>query len=224
MTRTMIAHVLTCRACGAPITFGAPFCSYCRAPAVWGDTVDLERGDDVVAFDMVRGSPPANVPGTHTRAGLLVESKADTFSHHVVSRPMRDACVTIRGTTLDASGTLGIFARLNTQGSIKTAYDLRVYPALRSFTFRRIVWGTKKTHASAMRESEHSRFILPPNTMNEIELRYADSVFQIVINGKRVATVIDPSFGYGAVAWRAGAMPQMDSRVLIESVYVRRVS
>jgi hypothetical protein len=218
---TRASHV-ECPYCSAPANYGAPFCAYCRAPLTWGQGLDLEPGDVIDQLDF--RSPPRDSPGTRRHDGLLVRADADRFEHSIVSRPLRNGCVAVRAVALDPYGTFGAFVRLNKEGALRTAYDFKIYPALKTFYLRRIIWGTKTTHGTTIIDWHHAPSMAPPGTPNDAELRFADSIFQIVINGVRVATVVDPAFGFGAVAWRVGAMPQSAAQVLLTALTIRRVS
>ncbi len=64
---------------------------------------------------------------------------------------------------------------------------------------------------------EFSPLIGGVGTVNDVELRFADSVFQVVLNGQRVATIVDASFGFGGLAWVVGSHPTA-SRVVLQAV------
>ena len=101
-----------------------------------------------------------------------------------------------RGVALDESGDFGVYARMHAQGDAKAAYQLKVYPAFRSWRLRREAWATKTTHVSSIVDWEFSPLIGGVGTINEVELRFSDSVFQVVLNGQTAATVVDAASGF----------------------------
>ena len=58
---------------------------------------------------------------------------------------------------------------------------------------------------------------------NHVELRLADSVLEVILNGVRLSTVIDARYGFGSVGWRTSSYGN-SSRVVLHSLEIRRVT
>ena len=70
---------------------------------------------------------------------------------------------------------------------------------------RRESWWKTKTYVDVINEWEFHPAIRGVGVVNDVELRFADSVFQIVLNDVRVATIVDASFLFGGMAWVAAS-------------------
>jgi len=211
------ARQLSCENCGGPLSYGAQFCAYCRRPLHWGRHIAIERGEQFFAKDFSRDAVPGAGTIAQRRAdGALIPVEKENWERWGSFEPkLRNACIAVRGVALDNSGDLGVYARMHAQGDAKAAYQLKVYPAYRSWRFRKEAWATKTTHVSSIVDWEFSPVIGGINTINEVELRFSDSVFQIVLNGQNVATVVDASFGFGLLGWVCGSHPG-PSNVLLQ--------
>jgi hypothetical protein len=200
-------RLLTCKQCGGALTFGAPFCAYCRAPLVWGQTIDLEPGD---ILSLTNNLGPVSL-------------QADKYRWKVVSTQVRNACVSLRGCALDPFGEIGVFVRWNTEGTFNTGYCVRIYPALRSLCCERWLMGEKDKVTMPVLEWTYAPSIAPPGSQNEIEVRFADEVFQFLVNGVRVGAALDATFGFGGVAWYAGSN-DAPAQLALDSLTVKRVA
>lgn len=213
----MSSKALTCQNCGGPLSFGAPFCAYCRVPLQWGRHVSIERGELFFSRDFSRDPLPNCTVGKRRADGTVVALEKDNWERWGTFEPkVRDACVALRGVALDANGGLGVYARVHTQGDTKAAYQLKIYPAFRSWRLRREAWSKKTTHTQAIVDWEFSPYIGGVGVSNEVELRFADSVFQVVLNGHSVATMVDASFGFGMLGWVVGSFPTT-AEVLVQA-------
>ena len=213
----MSSKQLSCENCGGPLSFGAPFCAYCRRPLHWGRHVAIERGEQFFVKDFSRDAVPGSSLAQRRTDGSVITVEQQNWERWGSFEPkLRDACIAIRGVALDASGSLGVYARMHAQGDAKAAYQLKVYPAFRSWRMRREAWVTKATHVSSLVDWEFSPLIGGVGTVNEVELRFSDSVFQVVLNGQTAATVVDASFGFGLLGWVCGS-DSSPSQVLLQS-------
>ena len=61
------------------------------------------------------------------------------------------------------------------------------------------------TYVDVINEWEFCSAIRGVGATNDVELRFADSVFQIVLNDVRVTTIVDAAFGFGGLAWVVGS-------------------
>jgi hypothetical protein len=202
------ARVLTCEQCGGPLVYGAPACAYCHAPQQWERLVSIERGSAFVENAFVQ-EPMLDLPREATRRedGILLDiEKRNWHVWHRFGPHLRNGCFAVRGRALDPHGIFGIYARMHTEGQARAAYELMVYPAHRAWRMRRTLWWPSETHTDVVLDWEHTSLLAGVGSENEVELRCADSVFQVVFNGHRVATLIDASFGFGMLGWVAGSM------------------
>ena len=213
----MSSKQLSCANCGGPLSYGAPFCAYCRRPLQWGRHVAIERGEAFFSKDFRHDSVPGCSIAQRRHDGALVGVEKENWERWGSFEPkLRDACVAVRGVALDENGDFGVYARMHAQGDAKAAYQLKIYPAFRSWRLRREAWVTKATHVSSIVDWEFSPLIGGIGTVNEVELRFSDSVFQVVLNGQNAATVVDASFGFGLLGWVCGSHPG-PSNVLLQS-------
>ena len=203
-----MSTVLTCESCGGPLAYGAPSCAYCRAPQTWERLVSIERGSPFLSIDLAR-EPMTHPPKSASRQadGLLITtSVADWTSWHRFGPKLRNGCVAVTGKSLDPTGVFGLYARMHAEGEALAAYELMIYPRYRAWRLRRELWWPSKAYASVIVDWERAPAILGVGHDNEVELRFADSVFQIVCNGHRVSTLVDASFGFGMVGWIGGSV------------------
>ena len=213
----MSSKQLSCENCGGPLSYGAPFCAYCRRPLHWGRHVAIERGEQFFFRDFRHDKLPGSSVAQTRHDGSLVPVEKENWERWGSFEPkLRDACIAVRGVALDASGDFGVYARMHAQGDAKAAYQLKIYPAFRSWRLRREAWVSKATHVSPLVDWEFSPLIGGVGTVNEVELRFSDSVFQVVLNGQNAATVVDASFGFGLLGWVCGSHPG-PSQVLLQS-------
>lgn len=215
----MSPRVLTCAQCGGPLNLGAPFCAYCRAPLRWGQTIDLQPGEVLTHVAIASGPSTIGVPRPD---GLHVPVARNQYSWRVVASHARNACVSLRGQALDDHGELGMFVRWNTEGTFRTGYNVRVYPALRSFCFERWMMGEKERISMPVLEWTYSPHVAPPGAINELEVRFADELFHFLINGVQAGTSLEATFGFGEIAWYAGSN-DAPAELVLESLTVRRV-
>ena len=204
----MSAAVLTCEHCGGPLAYAAPTCAYCHAPQQWERHVSIERGSAFVEAALAH-EPMTDPPRQASRRadGLLLDiEKADWHVWHRFGPRIRNGCVAVRGRALDGNGSFGAYARMHAEGEARAAYALMVYPVHRAWRLRRELWWPSAAFADVILDWEHTTALAGVGQDNEVELRFADSVFQVVFNGHRVATLIDASFGFGMLGWVAGSM------------------
>jgi hypothetical protein len=157
--------------------------------------------------------------------GLLVTTgKAFIWPWFVPKMKRKDACVTLRAVAFDENTYVGIYARRAMDGSVARGYRLDVASGLRTFRFVREVWNTKAARMRVVQPWERNAAIAPPHAPNKIELRFADSVFEVLVNDVRVATIIDPGFGFGEIGWHVSSHADSGGAVLIQGISVHRVA
>ena len=202
-----MSKVLSCERCGGPIQYGSTFCAYCRTPLQWGRHVAIERGEPFFTMNLAQDKlPGGGKTVTQRHDGTLVPvEKADWELWGEFAPKLRDGCMALRGVALDPNADFGVYVRLHSEGEAKTVYQLKIYPAFRTWRMRRESWWKTKTFADIMNDWEFCSAIRGVGQVNDVELRFADSVFQIVLNDFRVTTIVDASFGFGGLAWVVGS-------------------
>jgi hypothetical protein len=170
--------------------------------------VSIERGSAFVD-NAFTGEPTSDLPSQATRRedGIFLEiEKRNWHVWHRFGPQLRNGCVAVRGRALDSHGIFGLYARMHAEGDARAAYELMVYPAHRAWRMRRTLWLQSEAHTDVILDWEHTSLLAGVGNESEVELRFADSVFQVVLNGRRVATLIDASYGFGMLGWVAGSM------------------
>ena len=219
---------LECPSCGAPVGFQAPFCPYCRAEIAWGNTVPLERGARLRACDATREDLPVHdgIPirgAGRNQEGTLIKLEQNKAFDDQFPVSLCDACIAVVARVDDKNGSVGVVARIHDLGKSTGGYDLMIHPAYRSFRLSRVVLCKERAFREVIRSWEVAPCIGGVGVWNQVELRCADSLFEIVVNGQRVCTLTDARFGYGRFGWRVHGREGPTSAV-IRSVELFRVS
>ncbi|MBS2026592.1 MAG: zinc ribbon domain-containing protein [Deltaproteobacteria bacterium] len=220
----MNPRVLKCPLCGAPLTFRAPFCAYCRNPVTWDRDVVIQRGTPFFELDFRQDKLPgwsASKPGKDGTKVFI--EKADWQNYGTFEPKVRDACMVIRGVATDPHGHFGVRARISGEGDGHADYKLRVYPQTRSWKLEReIAWG-KDIEIDVMVPWEHAPVIADVGQPNEVELRLADAVLQVSVNGQRLTTIFDAGFGFGALGWVVGSLDAPATVMLLSAAAYRAI-
>jgi hypothetical protein len=221
-------RTLRCDHCGAPVEFESSFCAYCRARLRWGGTLDVEPGEALVSLDLTREPLPGGAAlkkHVTTRSdGALVTLDHGTLSGSLPLK-LRDACVAASAVVSNVETGFGVTARLHQAGSASSCYSLMVNPSVRAYRVQRLLWSKNRTYVDTLRNWEVTPHLHGLGTLNRVELRYADSVLQVVLNGARAASLVDARFGFGAVGWRVVAYEDLpkDKQILFYRFDVARV-
>jgi hypothetical protein len=85
-----------------------------------------------------------------------------------------------------------------------------------------VLGAAQSAEIDVLTEWEVSSHVAPVGSPNRVELRCADSVLDLVVNGTRVATVIDARFGFGHFGWRATSA-ELPTTVLLQSVELSHI-
>lgn len=217
---------LTCAGCGGPTQFRAPTCGYCHAALVWGATVEIEPGELIAQADMGRDPPPGWSVTTANAArrgdACAIELKTPYVRFGTFAPSACDACISATGICPDDQGQLGVVARHVSAGDAQSYYGAWIHPGRRRFKLERVLGAPKSAEFEVLAEWEVSGHVEPVGSLNRVELRCADSVLDLVVNGARVATVIDARFGFGQFGWRVTSATA-PSTVLLHSVELRHV-
>ena len=226
-----LARTLRCAACGAPVEFQSPFCAYCRVPLTWGASLDVEPGRSLWTVDLRREPLPSEATFgadvTVTPEGrMLTLDGSVTFRGLMTTPPLRDACASVVATCWEPNLGFGVTGRTHTEGHAQSAYTLMVNPTARVYRVDRRLWTKTETHIEVMRNWEVTSSLAGLGAPNRVELRYADAVFQIVINGAHVASLVDARFGFGRVGWRAVSFDDLPQRkrIVLHAMEARAVA
>ena len=203
----MSPQALKCAHCGAPLTFRAPFCAYCRTIINWDRDLLIARGAPFFELDFSHDKLPgwSDAPRSSEGSKLAVDKKDWEYFGSFTPK-VRDACIVVRGVALDGHGYLGVKARISGEGDAHSGYKLRVYPHLRSWKLVREVGWKTNNEIQDMVPWEYSTAVAGVNEPNEVELRLADSVLQVAINGQHITTVYDAGFLFGGLGWVVGSI------------------
>jgi hypothetical protein len=221
----MIARrALECGRCGAPVNYMAAFCGYCRSPLTFGADLSIASGApehnlDFKAGDLAPGIERASGVMPRKGAGLeffVAQGKTQPWS---ITPGMTDLTARVAGVCKDTQGGFGLRVRVHVVGSSSIGYRLRVRPATRQFRFERFVESSKELAAEALADWQSHAAVRGVDEPNEIEVRVADSVFQLFVNGARVGSVLDARLGYGSTGFEASSYGT-HAHVVIESIRV----
>ncbi len=221
---TLGPSALACKNCGGPISFNGTFCSYCRAPQAVSALPELQRGEPYFSLDFTRDQLPGGESTNAVRRadGILLDVPARGMLLGDVGQPMRDSCVSMSGICLSPHVTMGVMARMNRIESARVGYTLQIRPGFRTYCLRRVLTTPQETILEPLRDWEVTREVAPVGQPNHIELRFAESVLTVAINGSVVTTLIDARFGFGLAGWRLTTFDER-GQVLLRSFEIRAV-
>lgn len=220
--------ILSCPSCGGPIAFGTPFCVYCRGPLTWGSIPLLNRGRLIAHIDATRDVLPRKIeipPGSEIRGPQGVQitvGPAKAFNGEV-ALPRRHGCIVVRATAVDPNAGVGVVARRHAQPGA-CGYALIAVPFYRVIDYTRYVATSVTGYTDDLKRFEFHPGVAPLGQPNEIELRCADSIHQIFINGHHVGACIDATFGFGGFGWRLESMDTRPARAIFHSVSLYTVA
>lgn len=196
--------VMTCPQCGAPTTFGAMSCGYCRAPLTWDQIPQLQPGPARFHHSFSQGAlGPVSTPTFRVdERGATFQLPQRGMNSGAASMLARHGAVRLSGKTHDEGGAFGVLARISTIVGARMAYALTLRPGTRSVQLTRMIWADGKTVVRPLRPWICHPAIHPAGEDNLLELRFADSVLQTVVNDTPLGAIEDASFRFGAVGWR----------------------
>lgn len=215
-------HVLECRLCGAPVRFQVNFCAYCRAPLSWEQPLPLERAELVFSETY----PQSPLLGStilkatkleKTSGGIIAHIPPAGFAWAHSTMKMQNVCACVEAIALDREASFGVLVRAHAEGKIVSGYVASVAPGFRSFRLTRNIEGSKLSTASVLEDWQSTPVVAPVGGVNHIELRCADMMLQVLVNGVRVLSVLDAGLGFGGFGWRATSLGPA-ARVLFRSI------
>ncbi len=228
----MIAAVVRCDNCGAPLGVRAPHCAYCHAPQHWDRRgLDIVRGERVLAIDCTRDATPLR---TYTHDTIETERVAP--SRHGVDRTfevtegcvgifgpaLRDAVAIVEGEAVDAGGAFGALHRAQDFGATTLAYAFTVFPARRAFAFHKRLMSFEHLHEEAIVAWRAHAAVRPPGERNRVELRAADSLFVGLVNDVPVLRIETAHLGFGAPGFHAACVRGSRGQVRLWSLALHR--
>lgn len=219
-------RVLACPSCGAPAAFRAPFCTHCRGPLTWGAVPTLARGRLVTRLDPVNEDVDKRelVACERTRDGALATVGAGKAANGIVGLRRRHGCVVLESVALDPHAAIGVAARQQEEAA-SGGYSASAIPHFRSVGLSKVVASVKQAYFQPLHDWQFNEHVRRVGEPNEVEVRAADSILQVLVNGHLVATCIDATFGFGGFGWRVQSLTaQQPARVLIRSVAVYDVA
>ena len=224
-SRSPQPRVLQCPACGGPTQFGAAFCAYCRGPLDWGTIPLLSRGRLIARLDGTKDDFDRRElqAAERTGNGTVVTVGPRRAANGGVGLRRRHGCVVIEGATLDPHATLGVCARQQ-ESNASGGYSLSLIPHFRTVNLAKVLASTVHVYYHALHDWEFYEGARRVGEPNELELRAADSILQVFVNGRHVASCIDATFGFGTFGWRIQSVTDLPGRTLIRSVAVYEVA
>jgi hypothetical protein len=136
--------------------------------------------------------------------------------------PRRHGCIVVRATATEPNCGIGVGARINS--APECGYSLMVSPHYRVVNLARYVATTKHAHSDHLHEFEFHPSVARVGQPNEVELRCADSILQVFVNGQQIAACLDAAFGFGGFAWRLQSRTKLPTRAVIHSVSLYAVA
>ncbi len=223
---SVAAKSLNCAHCGGPLTYLSAFCNYCRTALVWDYEPELHPGTPYHLVDFRRDPVPGyengGLPSVRKADGTLLDCSPNSSWSGQMKAQVRNGAVELVATCVDRNGGCGVSARVHSIGDAQCAYALHVRPAFHSFQLERRLWSTEEVQIQVLRAWETTFAVAPVGQPNRVELRFADSILEIFINGQHLARVIDAHLGFGKVGWRATGYSQ-PAQVMLTSLALRRV-
>lgn len=228
----MIAAVVRCDNCGAPLAVRAPHCAYCHAPQHWDRRgLDIARGERVTAVDCTRDATPLRVYGDDGIGSERVAPTARGFERSfaptegcvgLLAPTLRDAVVIVEGEALDAGGAFGVLHRAQDFGATTLAYAFSVFPARRAFSFDRRLMSVGHVHDETLAPWRVHAAVRPPGERNRVELRAADSLFVGLVNDVPVLRIECAHGTFGAPGFHASCVRAPSGRVRLWSLALHR--
>lgn len=223
-----MSRVLRCAHCGAPTSFLAASCAYCRAPLTWHDVPTLRRGPLIRGFDLRAGEL---MPGMDAVVGLVhvpgrgvvvpIEAAQQLFLVSGVQRA--DVAVRVEASALEPGVGLGIELRVTKLGHARTSYALKVLPWRRAFRVMRLLSTERQLFAETLRELETVPQLGGVRERIELEARCADSVLSFHAGEHHLGSIVDARYGFGGFGLSVSGY-HAGGHVLVESFALHEVA
>jgi hypothetical protein len=166
---------------------------------------------------------PGAIAITRSNEGTCVTVAARKAVNGQMGQRRRHGCIVADVAALDPNAGIGVSARQQEE-SATGGYSLLVVPYFRSVNLARVVASTTHVYSTPLHAYEFQRCVRPVGQPNEIELRCADSILQVFVNGHQVAACVDATFGFGGFCWRLQSLNDKPARSLVRSAAVYDVA
>lgn len=215
-----------CGSCGVKLRYPTEGAPEAQPPA-------MARGTRLVAWDF-RLTPPPDCTSRTMRwgSGAGLDPHPDGVLHFVDTPRtamlrddlvrLRDGCVRLSFTALDAGVRVGVAVRHEPIGAAKIVYVFDVAGAEGTAFLARLLIAPDASEQTAL-SSRRAPSLRPVGQRNEIELRADGGWLVGYVNGVPVTSAFDPAYGIGAVGVRAGREPNAAepmSRVVLHEAAV----
>jgi hypothetical protein len=177
----------------------------------------IQGGESLFAANLASEPLPGAGRAIRGPGGTSVKVADDRTLCGLYPGATRDVCVAVRGIARTPWSGFGVQARVNVEGNSTSGYQLAVYPALGTWQLVREVWFPADHHADPLVAWEFSPHVAAVGEVNEVELRCAGHILQVVLNGHLVRTVADASFGFGFAGWSVRSLSG-PAEVLLQSI------
>lgn len=196
----MSPRILECARCGGPVGFRAPFCAYCRSPLAWDVAPSIERGE--LLYSKRYDGPRDESCLAQIGEGGLMAVNEQVYGRIDPDYQARDTATSIEGIALDRAGGLCVMVRAFADGDIFSGYVASIVPAFGCLRLTRIVEGLGASTADVLADWEPCSAVRPHGQPNVLELRAADSLLEVHVNGQRVLAVVHAGLSFGASGFR----------------------
>lgn len=195
-------RVLHCANCGAPTTFLASSCAYCRSPLSWHDVPALRLGRLLRHFDMSRGEllpSMTAMPDLEHRPGEGVIIGLPERRHVSLTCGLQRADVALRleASALDPGVTFGLELRITKPGRARTSYVVGVLPWARAFRVDRLLSTADEAFIEAISRPQTVPQIRGPGELVALEVCCADSILSVRVGDTHLGSFVDARYGYG---------------------------
>ncbi len=232
-----------CPTCPAALAPGLPFCEACGVRVVYGadgapvpSPPKMERGAVLRAWDFRAVPPPGCASRTMSWAGkaaldahesgvLCTGVAASTAIHRDATVRLRDGCVRLTYTVLDAGARVGLALRYEPIGTSAITYVFDVSPTTSVAFIARLLIANDRTIMGIQTVLNTVRIAAgPPSPQRrEIELRAVGGWLVGYLDGRPVVSAYDPAYGIGQLGIRVGrepVAPGPHTRVLLHEASV----
>jgi hypothetical protein len=188
----------------------------------------LSRGALVAHVDATKQELPRRGP-LHAAAekrvpnGVEITCGAAKAVTGEMGPPRRHGCIVVRATAIDPNASVGVAARRHAAPGA-CGYSLQVLPFYRVVDLERYAATTNAAYTSGICSYEFHASVAPLGQPNEVELRCADSILQVFVNGALVSACVDATFGFGGFGFRLESTTQQPARAIVHAVTLYAVA
>jgi hypothetical protein len=199
----MRPRVLECSQCGGPVRFRAAFCAYCRSPLVWDAAPLIERGGLLFSTRYESGPEEAHLvasPSARADGGLVTVT--GLYRSIDMEVQVRDSATSVEAAALDRAGEISVVVRAFDDGPLFSCYAASIVPAFRRLHLARVIEGAGFSTSDVLAEWQICSAVRPTGELNHLELRIADSLLEVHVNGTCVLARVEEGIAFGASGFR----------------------